>query len=144
MTDPHNLRRFLDAQAQVYDDVVAELQAGRKTSHWMWFIFPQCRGLGHSSTAQYFAIASLDEARAYLAHLPLGTRLRECTEAIDRIQNKSIQQIFGSPDDLKFRSSMTLFRQAAQLGSRDHQLFSAALGKHFHGQPDPLTLALIK
>ena len=124
--------------------MIAELRVGRKTSHWMWFIFPQLKGLGRSSTAQYFAIASLDEARAYLAHLPLGTRLRQCTELVNHIQNSSVEQIFGSPDDLKFRSSMTLFRQAAPLGSADHQLFAAALAKYFAGQPDPLTLALIK
>lgn len=144
MPDPHNLQRFLDAQAEVYEDVLVELRAGRKTSHWMWFIFPQCQGLGHSSTARHFAIASLAEARAYLQHATLGARLRECTELVNRIQNKSVEQIFGFPDDLKFRSSMTLFLQASQPGSRDCQIFTSALAKHFHGQPDPLTLALIK
>lgn len=144
MADPHNLQRFLDAQAEVYEDVLAELRAGCKTSHWMWFIFPQCQGLGHSSTARHFAIASLAEALAYLEHSALGARLRECTKLVNHIQNKSIEQIFGSPDDLKFRSSMTLFLQASQPGSSDYQLFTSALGKHFHGQPDPLTLSLIK
>lgn len=144
MPDPYNLQRFLDAQAGIYDDVLAELRAGRKTSHWMWFIFPQFKGLGHSSTAQHFAIASLEEARAYLTHPTLGTRLRECTKLANQIENRSIGQIFGSPDDLKFRSSMTLFLQASQPGSSDHQLFTSAFGKYFHGQPDPLTWSLIK
>jgi uncharacterized protein (DUF1810 family) len=144
MTDPHNLQRFLDAQADVYGDVLAELRAGRKTSHWMWFIFPQVQGLGQSSTAQRFAIASLDEARAYLAQLTLGARLRECTELVNQIQNQSVERIFGSPDNLKFRSSMTLFLQASQPGSGDQQLFSSALAKYFGGQPDSRTLSLIK
>lgn len=144
MPDPFHLQRFLDAQGVVYDDVVYELSAGRKTSHWMWFIFPQIRGLGHSSTAQHFAISSLDEARAYLAHPVLGARLRECTHVVLQIQNRSVEQIFGSPDNLKFRSSMTLFLQASAPSSADHQLFSSALEKFFDGEPDSLTLSLLQ
>jgi len=144
MADPYKLQRFLDAQADVYDDVRAELRAGRKTSHWMWFIFPQMKGLGQSSTAQYFAIASLDEARAYLAHPTLGVCLRECTGLVNQIENRSAEQIFGSPDDLKFRSSMTLFLRASEPSSGDHELFSATLQKYFNSQPDPLTLSLLE
>jgi uncharacterized protein (DUF1810 family) len=143
MPDPHSLQRFIDAQASVYADVLAELRAGRKTSHWMWFIFPQCKGLGRSSTAQHFAITSLAEARAYLEHPTLGARLRECTKLVNQLDHKSIEQILGSPDNLKFRSSMTLFLQASPPGSSDYQLFTSAIEKHFHGQPDPLTLSLI-
>lgn len=143
-TDRFDLKRFLDAQAGVYDDVVEELSNGRKTSHWMWFIFPQIRGLGLSSTARHFAISSLDEARAYLAHPVLGARLRECTRLVLEIPNRSLEQIFGSPDNLKFRSSMTLFLQASAPASNDHQVFSSALEKYSHGEPDSLTLSLLK
>lgn len=139
----YNPQRFLDAQVDVYEDVVHELSNGRKTSHWMWFIFPQIRGLGHSSTAQHYAISSLDEACSYLAHPILGARLRECTRLVLQIQNRSIDHIFGFPDNLKFRSSMTLFAQASQPASADHQLFSSALQKFFDGEPDPRTLSLL-
>ena len=109
MNDAYNLQRFLDAQESVIDDVRAQLQQGRKTSHWMWFIFPQIQGLGHSPMARRYAIGSLAEARAYLAHEVLGSRLKECTRLVMLIDGRSVREIFGSPDDLKFRSSMTLF-----------------------------------
>jgi uncharacterized protein (DUF1810 family) len=147
MPDPYHLQRFLDAQTSAYDRVLAELRSGRKSSHWMWFIFPQLHGLGHSPTAQHFAIRSLDEARAYLAHPILGPRLRECTQLVLQIPNRSIEQIFGFPDHLKFRSSITLFAQAASNNpalAADHQLLSSALLKYFDAEPDPLTLSLLK
>ena len=110
--DPFDLRRFVDAQAGVYDSVLAELRAGRKRSHWMWFVFPQLRGLGHSSMALHFGISSTAEAEAYLGHPILGPRLRECTRLVNLIENRSIAEIFGYPDNLKFCSSMTLFARA--------------------------------
>src|SRR5262249_25167657 len=110
--DPFNLERFVTAQAQVYATALAELRQGAKQSHWMWFIFPQLRGLGRSSTARFYCITSLDEARAYLAHPTLGLRLDECTEAVLAIRDQSLHAIFGSPDDMKFRSCMTLFSRA--------------------------------
>ncbi|MGA2039397.1 MAG: DUF1810 domain-containing protein [Bryobacteraceae bacterium] len=134
--DPHNLRRFLDAQDPVYAQVCSQLRAGRKSSHWMWFIFPQIQGLGYSATARKFAIASLEEARAYLEHPILGARLIECCLLVNQVEGRSIEQIFGYPDDLKFRSSMTLFTRATP----DHQIFQDALGKYFNGKFDPLTL----
>lgn len=131
-----DLERFVDAQRAVYPDVLAELRSGRKTSHWMWFVFPQLRGLGLSATAQYYGIEGVAEARAYLAHPVLGPRLRECVELALTLQGRSAHAIFGSPDDMKFRSSLTLFAVA----SRD-PLFQRALDRYFDGQPDPLTLA---
>ena len=113
MADPHHLQRFVDAQADGYAAALAELQAGRKTSHWMWFVFPQLGGLGRSSTAQLYAIADLAEARAYLAHPLLGARLEACARALLGWPERTAWQILGSPDDLKLRSSMTLFAQAA-------------------------------
>jgi uncharacterized protein (DUF1810 family) len=142
MTDAFDLERFTHAQEQVYERVLAELSAGRKQSHWMWFIFPQLRGLGSSATAQRFGIISLAEARAYLAHPALGTRLRECTRLTNAISGRSIEQIFGHPDELKFRSCMTLFRQAAD-GSSDAGLFNTALEKFFRGEEDSLTRELL-
>lgn len=139
LIDPHNLKRFLEAQAGVYEQVLGELRAGRKRSHWIWFIFPQIAGLGHSPTAQRYAIRSLSEAEAYMQHPVLGARLRECTAVVNHTEGSSIHQIFGSPDDLKFRSSMTLFAQAAN----DNELFLAALKKYFSGEPDALTLERI-
>jgi uncharacterized protein (DUF1810 family) len=130
------LERFVTAQAQIMPRVLAELGAGRKQSHWMWFIFPQIIGLGHSFRGEYFAIAALDEARAYLAHPLLGPRLRQCTELVLAVEGKSANEIFGSPDDLKFRSSMTLFAQAAPQGA----LFRTALEKYFGGERDQQTL----
>ena len=132
-----NFDRFVTAQAPIYDQVTSELAAGAKRSHWMWFIFPQIAGLGLSATSRHFAIASLDEARAYLRHPILGTRLLECTALVNRIDDRSAHQIFGTPDDMKFRSCMTLFAHVAGAGS----VFDAALHRFFAGEPDPQTLA---
>ena len=129
-----SLERFVEAQEGVYPRALAELKAGKKQSHWMWFIFPQIAGLGHSAMAQMYAIASLDEARAYLAHPVLGARLRECCQAVMAVEGKSAHAIFGSPDDLKFRSSLTLFDTASP-----NDVFRAALDKYFNGEADPLT-----
>ena len=137
MTDPYHLQRFVDAQNAVYTEVCAELQDGKKKSHWMWFVFPQIRGLGSSPLARKFAISSLAEAAAYLQHPILGPRLIECTRLVNLIEGRPIQQIFGYPDDLKFRSSMTLFAHAAG----ENQLFVDALQKYFKGEFDPTTLA---
>jgi uncharacterized protein (DUF1810 family) len=134
-----NLARFVEAQAPVYDRALDELRAGHKQSHWMWFIFPQISGLGHSPMAQHFAITSLEEVRAYLAHPLLGARLRECCEAVLAVEGKDAYAIFGSPDDLKFRSSMTLFAHAAP----DDTLFRSLLAKYYNGEEDPLTLQQI-
>lgn len=131
-----DLQRFVEAQARVYDSVLDELRAGRKRSHWMWFVFPQLRGLGSSPTAQHYGIASLEEARAYLDHPVLGPRLRECVALVNEIQGRSAEQIFGWPDDLKLRSSMTLFARAAD----DNHDFLALLDKYYGGQQDPLTV----
>lgn len=139
MTDDYNLHRFLIAQAPVYDTVLAELRAGRKSSHWIWFIFPQIIGLGHSSMAQQFAIGSLDEAKAYLQHPVLGQRLRECTQLVLNVEGRSADEIFGYPDNLKFRSCMTLFMSA----TIDNNLFKNALLKYFDGKPDQLTLDIL-
>jgi len=142
MRDAFHLQRFIDAQQPVYAAVCAELRAGQKRSHWMWFIFPQLAGLGHSAIARRFAIVSLDEARAYLAHPVLGARLVECSRLVAALDGRTVEQIFGYPDDLKFRSSMTLFAQAdPALGAAP--VFAACLQKYFNGQPDPATLALL-
>ena len=137
--DPFDLQRFVDAQAPVYDRVLLELREGRKRTHWMWFVFPQVAGLGSSPMAQRYAIASRAEAAAYLAHPLLGSRLRECARLVTATQGRSIHDIFGSPDDMKFHSSMTLFAEASP-GDAD---FGAALEKYFGGAPDPATLALL-
>ena len=137
--DPFDLKRFVDAQDRIYDTVVDELTAARKRSHWMWFIFPQLRGLGSSPTAVRFAISSADEARAYLAHELLGPRLRECARMVARIDGRSAEDIFGWPDDMKLRSSMTLFARAAD----DNADFVAVLDKFYGGEEDPATLALL-
>lgn len=138
MSDPHHLQRFVTAQATVIDDVRVELRAGRKRSHWMWFVFPQLRGLGLSATAQHYGIASLDEARAYLAHPVLGERLRECVGLMLQVPEADAHAILGSPDDLKFRSCLTLFALAAP----EEPLFKQALERFYAGEPDPRTLAL--
>jgi uncharacterized protein (DUF1810 family) len=130
-----DLERFIDAQNPVWGRVVAELRAGQKTSHWMWFVFPQLRGLGSSAMANRFGIASLADAEAYLAHPTLGPRLRESTRLVNAIEGRTIGQIFGYPDDLKFRSSMTLFAAAAPQES----VFREALEKYFAGAADRLT-----
>jgi uncharacterized protein (DUF1810 family) len=143
MDDPHNLQRFVDAQQPVYERVCRELQQGRKQSHWMWFIFPQIKALGRSEMAQKFAISSSDEAEAYLAHPILGPRLRECTRIVADLEGKSVEDIFGYPDDMKFRSSMTLFAHAAVDKDKDKELFQHCLQKYFGGEPDRLTLAAL-
>jgi uncharacterized protein (DUF1810 family) len=136
MSDPFNLERFVDAQASVYDEVRRELRAGRKESHWIWFIFPQIAGLGQSAMSIRFAIASLDEAKAYLAHPLLGARLRECARLALDVQGRAARDIFGSIDEMKFRSSMTLFARAAP----DEDVFRRCLDKYFAGAPDEATL----
>src|SRR5256886_2588828 len=154
MDDRYDLTRFVEAQEPVFDRVLAELAAGRKQSHWMWFVFPQLRGLGSSPTARHYAITSLEEARAYLAHEVLGERLRECARLVNRIEGRTIEEIFGYPDHLKFRSCMTLFERAAvdaghgagTVSAGDAggaHVFRAALGKHFSVEEDPLTLELL-
>jgi uncharacterized protein (DUF1810 family) len=135
-SDPFDLQRFVEAQARVYAGVVDELRAGRKRTHWIWFIFPQIAGLGSSATAARYAISSLDEARAYLRHDVLGPRLRECTQLVNTVQNRSLGEIFGSPDDMKVRSSMTLFARA----THDNRDFVELLARYCDGQEDPLTL----
>ncbi len=135
MNDPYDLQRFVDAQNPVFEQVRAELGAGHKRGHWIWFIFPQLRGLGHSHMATRFAISSRDEAEAYLNHPILGPRLRECTRLVLLVEGRSINHIFGYPDDLKFRSSMTLFASTS-----DNQIFKDALQKCCAGEPDLLTL----
>ena len=132
-----HLQRFVDAQEPVYETVLSELRDGRKRSHWMWFIFPQISGLGHSVTSQTFALSSLAEAAAYLAHPTLGPRLRECAALVASVEGRSVEQIFDYPDDLKFHSSMTLFAHAAPR----EPVFAACLEKYFGGQRDPRTLA---
>jgi uncharacterized protein (DUF1810 family) len=138
-SDPHNLQRFLDAQHKIYGQVCDELRSGKKESHWMWFIFPQMKGLGSSLTAQKYAITGIGEAKAYLAHVLLGFRLRECTQLVQGVDGRSIEAIFGYPDHRKFQSSMTLFARA----SPDEDLFAAALKKYFHGESDRRTLELL-
>ena len=137
--DPFDLDRFVQAQSSSYQDALAELTRGRKESHWMWFVFPQIAGLGFSPTAQFYALASLAEARAYLAHPVLGPRLRACLAAVLQVPNASAHDIFGSPDDLKFRSSLTLFAQAAP----DETAFAQALERYFDGEGDPRTLEIL-
>ena len=136
--DPFDLRRFVDAQAPTYADAIAELKAGKKRSHWMWYVFPQYAGLGRSSMAERFAIRSIDEAKAYLRHRILGPRLVECAEAVLDVHGKTAHDIFGSPDDLKLRSSATLFSRVSEPGSVFHRI----LERYFEGEPDERTLAL--
>ncbi len=140
MTDPFNLNRFLDAQAPVYREVLAELRRQRKTGHWMWFIFPQIKGLGLSPMSQRFAISSIKEAIAYLDHPILGPRLIECTQLLLAARNKPIREILGTPDDMKFRSSMTLFAQA----TTTNHIFADAIDVHFDGKFDDLTLSVLR
>ena len=139
MAAPFDLQRFVAAQDACYDTVLAELRRGRKESHWMWFVFPQIAGLGRSATAQYYAIGSLDEARAYLSHPRLGPRLRECVAAAMAVPDRTAEEVFGSIDAVKLCSSLTLFASAAP----DEPLFHAALDKYFSGSKDPLTLELL-
>jgi len=135
MNDPFNLQRFVDAQSPIFDQVSSELRDGVKRSHWMWFIFPQIKDLGQSQLTRKFAISSREEAKAYLEHPILGLRLIECTELVNLIEDRTIEQIFGYPDDLKFRSCMTLFANVS-----DNQIFVDALRKYFNGESDPSTL----
>ena len=139
MDDPHDLERYVRAQQPVFAQVCAELAGGRKQSHWMWFIFPQLRGLGSSPMAERYAIASLAEARAYLAHPLLAERLRRCTQLVNRVEGRTVQAIFGYPDYLKFRSSMTLFARA----TGGAEPFREALAKYFAAEEDPLTRELL-
>lgn len=136
--DPHDLRRFLDAQDGVIEDAKRELRAGRKRTHWMWFVFPQLAALGRSHRAKHYGIDSRAEARAYLAHPVLDPRLRECTEIVNGIDGRSANEIFGSPDDLKFRSSMTLFVTVTD----EPEPFRTAL-ETYYDEPDPKTLRLL-
>ncbi len=138
--DPYDLERFVEAQSRVIDTVRAELRQGSKRSHWMWFIFPQIRGLGASPTALHFAIASREEAAAYLKHPILGPRLIDCTQLVLSVNGRTSEQIFGEIDSLKFRSSMTLFAQA----TLKEAVFEQALQKYFDGESDPLTLELLE
>jgi uncharacterized protein (DUF1810 family) len=139
MPDPYNLQRFVDAQNPVFEQVRAELRSGRKQTHWIWFVFPQLKGLGSSWMAEEYGISSREEAQAYLAHPILGSRLRECTQLVNLVNGRSIEQIFGYPDYLKFRSSMTLFASAAS----NNAVFQRALYKYFEGRPDSRTLDLL-
>jgi uncharacterized protein (DUF1810 family) len=141
MDDPYDLQRFVTAQdaAGSYDSALRELRAGRKTGHWMWYVFPQIAGLGQSPTSRMFAIRSLEEARAYLAHVVLGSRIRECADILTGLQRQSAEQIFGALDAMKLRSSMTLFARAAL----DDGQFGAVLEQYFGGMADPATVALL-
>jgi uncharacterized protein (DUF1810 family) len=138
MSDPFGLQRFVDAQEPVYPRVLAELRRGKKESHWMWFIFPQFAGLGHSSMTQRFAIGSREEAVAYLGHSVLGARLRECADLVNAVDGSTIREILGSPDDFKFRSSMTLFGEVSS-----DPVFRTAISKFYGGKPDQRTLTLL-
>ncbi|MCX7666534.1 MAG: DUF1810 domain-containing protein [Gemmataceae bacterium] len=137
--DPFHLYRFLEAQLDDYFTALAEIRAGQKESHWMWYIFPQFRGLGHSPTSQHFAIQSLAEAQAYFAHPVLGTRLLECFESLLELENRTARQMFGPIDSLKLRSCATLFARACP----QNRIFQRVLDRYYEGQPDPKTLELI-
>ena len=136
MEDPYNLQRFVDAQSSVIDGVYAELRKGWKGGHWMWFVFPQIKGLGDTERSMTYAISSRDEAEAYLSHPVLGQRLRECARLVMLVEGRTLREIFGYPDNLKFRSSMTLFAHATS----DNQIFMDALQKYCDGKFDPLTV----
>ena len=137
--DDHDLRRFVEAQRSSYDQALAELRAGRKRSHWMWYVFPQLAGLGRSPTSRRYAIRSLDEAKAYLEHPLLGPRLVDCATAVCELEGLSAYEIFGSPDDLKLHSSATLFTRVSSMDS----VFSRLLAKYFGGREDEQTLRLL-
>jgi len=139
-SDTVDLSRFTTAQESIYANVLAELRSGQKRTHWMWFIFPQIDGLAHSTTSKYYAIKSIEEARQYLNHPVLGKRLLECAEAVFAIEGKSISEIFGHPDNLKLKSSMTLFAYVAAPGSA----FTRILDKYFNGEQDALTLRILE
>ncbi len=138
--DPYDLNRFVRAQEGVYERALSELKSGRKRTHWMWFIFPQIDGLGYSPTARRYSIKSMEEARQYLAHPVLGKRLLECTGAVVALRGGSVSEIFGYPDDLKFKSSMTLFENISGPGS----VFSSAIDRYCHGERDDATLRLLE
>ena len=140
MDDPYQLGRFVEAQAAVFARVEMELKAGRKASHWMWFVFPQIAGLGASAMARRFAIGSLAEARAYLRHDLLGPRLLGCTKLVNKVEGRSARDILGQPDDLKFRSCVTLFARADERNG----VFLTSLDRFFDGEPDPATVALLR
>lgn len=137
--DPFNLTRFLQAQETTYESVLEEIRHGRKLTHWMWFIFPQVAGLGFSSTSVFYAIKTLDEARAFLADTVLGSHLEDCCRALLALENLTVHEIFGNPDDLKLRSSMTLFAYVSPPGS----VFEQVLAKYCDGKPDQLTIELL-
>ena len=138
-TDPHNLKRFLDSQEQIYGQALTEVRDGRKRSHWMWYIFPQYDGLGFSPASKFYAIKSVAEAQAYLRHPILGPRLVECFEAAIGVEARSAAEVFGSPDDLKLRSCATLFAALSPVGS----VFERLLDKYFQGMSDRKTLELM-
>ena len=139
MSDPYNLDRFVQAQAEDYDTALAEIRRGRKRSHWMWYVFPQFAGLGSSPMSQRYAITSLRECEAYVRHPLLGPRLRTCSEAVLAIDGRSASDIFGDPDDMKLKSSATLFGCVSPNGS----VFDRIIDKYFYGQADALTLRLV-
>jgi uncharacterized protein (DUF1810 family) len=136
MEDPYNLQRFVDAQQPVIAGALSELKSGRKRGHWIWFIFPQLKGLGHSANSEFYGISGLAEAVAYLQHPLLGANLRECTRAVNAIEGRTAEDIFGEIDAMKFRSSMTLFAEAVP----DEPIFHDALQKYFSGELDPVTI----
>lgn len=139
MTDPYHLNRFVEAQNAVYSGVIAELKRGKKTGHWIWFIFPQIAGLGGSSMSRRYSLSSIQEARAYNAHPVLGPRLAECTRLVLAVKDRTVQQIFGELDALKFRSCMTLF----SIADPDNEIFQKAVDRCFEGLPDTLTLKVL-
>jgi uncharacterized protein (DUF1810 family) len=136
MPDPYHLQRFVDAQASCFAQVRSELAGGKKRTHWMWFIFPQLEGLGSSAMAQRFAISGIEEAKAYLTHPVLGDRLRDCTALVNAVSGRTVEDIFGYPDNLKFHSSVTLFAEASR---SENKVFDEALRKYFNGMPDKAT-----
>ncbi len=140
MKDDNTLNKFLSAQQNIYPHVVKELQSGKKTTHWMWFIFPQIEGLGNSSTAKYYSIKTIEESMEYLMHPILGKRLLECTNIISEIENKTADEIFGYPDTLKLRSCMTLFNFIAP----EQKVFADVLKKYFNGKEDEQTLSILQ
>lgn len=139
-SDPHDLNRFVDAQKSQYELALSEIKNGDKRSHWMWYIFPQFHGLGHSETSRFYSIKSVAEAKAYLAHPLLGPRLRECAEAVLQVEGKTAREIFGSPDDVKLNSCATLFASVLPAGS----VFEQVLDKYFAGKRDDRTLHLMR
>jgi uncharacterized protein (DUF1810 family) len=139
MEDPYTLQRFIDAQQHLYANVTKELKGGKKISHWMWFVFPQVVGLGRTYTAEKYSIKSLGEAKAYIVHPVLGARLQECAQLVLNIDGRSANQIFGFPDDLKFRSSMTLFKHVAE----NNKIFIEAIAKFYNGKEDNLTVEVL-